>query len=254
MHTDNFIVLESVYGKFIIPRNYNPGPPSIDPATALLKTGRTHIEGELQNILTLVSKLEDGSIIVDGGANIGFFSIPVAQSVRNSSTKVIAFEPQRELFYALGGTCALNEIKNVYLHNLGLGASNFVANLPDVDYGKSADFGMVALTDQKETSEIPYMRYKSIEVISIDSMNLPRLDFLKLDIEGYECDALRGGINTISKYRPWIWIEYNMAGEDKIKKELESIPDLSYFILDWQNMLIAPKDRIEKSNLQLVQR
>jgi len=248
---DNFIVLDSIYGRFIIPRNYTPGPPTIDPATALLKTGQTHIEQELINIFAVVDTLEDNSIIIDGGANIGFFSIPVAQRVKEKNTRIISFEPQKELFYALGGTIALNELSNVYLHNLGIGDCNFIAQISDVDYSDKTDFGMVTISKKEEKTEPPYLRYRTAEVITIDSMDLSRLDFLKLDVEGFECEALRGAINTIKKYKPWIWIEYNMAGKDNIQKELKTIKDYSYHILDWQNMLIAPKERFQQTGWKL---
>jgi len=79
---------------------------------------------------------------------------------------------------------------------------------------------------------------------------LPSLEFLKLDVEGYECQALRGGINTISKYRPIIWIEYNMAGEDNIKKELQSVQNYKYIVVDWQNMLCVPAELCDKYGIK----
>ena len=56
---DNFLMLDSVYGKFILPRHYTPGPPTPNPATEILRTGRTHIEDELQNILAVVNTLDE---------------------------------------------------------------------------------------------------------------------------------------------------------------------------------------------------
>jgi len=249
MSNENFAVVDSVYGKFILPKNYTPGPPTPPPFVEMSNTGRTHIEHEIQNILAIVHTLDDGSIIIDGGANIGFFTIPVAQFMRERNCKIISFEPQKQLFYALGGSVALNELDNVYLHNLGIGDKQSIAELSEMDYSKKADYGMVTLTEKSNHIEVPYLRYNSADVITIDSMELPGCDFLKLDIEGYECQALRGAIDTIEKYRPWIWIEYNMAGEDNIKAELKNISDYEYIIIDWQNMLCAPKERIEASGI-----
>lgn len=249
MSDENFAVVDSVYGKFILPKNYTPGPPTPPPYDEMSNTGRTHIEHEINNILAIVHTLDDGSIIIDGGANIGFFTIPVAQFMRERNVKIISFEPQKQLFYALGGSVALNELDNIYLHNLGIGDKQSVAELSEMDYSKKADYGMVTLTEKSNHIEVPYLRYHSADVITIDSMNLPRCDFVKLDIEGYECQALRGAINTIKKYRPWIWIEYNMAGADNIKAELKDLSDYEYIIVDWQNMLCAPKERIDASGI-----
>jgi FkbM family methyltransferase len=47
----------------------------------------------------------------------------------------------------------------------------------------------------------------TVDVVTIDSLDLPALDFLALDIEGYEQAALKGGTATIEKYRPVVLIE-----------------------------------------------
>ena len=114
----NFMVMDSAYGKFILPRNCTPGHPTPNPASVMLMTGKTHIEQELNNIFAIINTLPENAIIVDGGANMGFFTIPVAQLVKAKNSKVVSFEPQKQLFYALGGTIALNELPNVFLYNL----------------------------------------------------------------------------------------------------------------------------------------
>ena len=247
---DNFVVMDSMYGRFIIPRHYTPGPPTPDPASVMLRTGKTHIEDEVQAILYFISRLPDNSIIVDGGANMGFFTIPVAQAVKNQGSKVISFEPQRQIYYALCGSCALNELDNVFVKNLGLGDSATTAQLSDVDYSDRTDFGMVTISENVVVKEHRFLSNKTVDVITLDSMELPSLEFLKLDVEGYECQALRGGLNTISKYRPIIWIEYNMAGEDNIKKELQSVQNYKYIIVDWQNMLCIPSELCDKYGIK----
>ena len=114
MTVDNFVVLDSVYGRFIVART------CLFQAEALVKTGRTHIESELNNIFAIVDTLEPGSIIVDGGTNIGFFSVPVAHRTQGRDISIIGFEPQRQLFQALGGSLVLNGYDHVFLHNVGL--------------------------------------------------------------------------------------------------------------------------------------
>ena len=151
---DNFVVMESMYGKFIIPRHYTPGPPTPDPASVMLRTGKTHIEDELQNILFLISRLPDNAIIIDGGANMGFFTIPVAQAVKDKGSKIISFEPQKQIYYALCGSCALNELENVFVHNLGLGDKSTTAQLSEIDYSNKIDFGMVTISEKVEKKEL----------------------------------------------------------------------------------------------------
>jgi hypothetical protein len=49
----------------------------------------------------------------------------------------------------------------------------------------------------------------SIKVTTIDSLTLPKLDFIKLDVEGDELNVLIGGYNTITKFKPKMFIEIN---------------------------------------------
>ena len=248
MSIDNFVVLDSVYGKFIVTRT------CLFQAEALVKTGRTHIESELNNIFALVDTLPDDAVIVDGGANIGFFTVPVAHRTQGRNNRIIAFEPQRQLFQALGGSLAINGYRHVYLHNCGLGAEPGTAQLPAVDYSMAQDFGTVSLNDKTTVDEHGWMTDRVVDVTSVDAMELPRLDFFKLDVEGYEVPALAGALNTIQKYRPWIWVEYFITGAEPIKQALCSIPDYDYYIVDYQNMLCVPQSRANLVNVSGLQK
>ena len=86
MTVDNFVVLESVYGKFVVART------CLFQAEALVKTGRTHIESELNNIFAIVDTLPEDAVIVDGGANIGFFTVPVAHRTQELETRIISLK------------------------------------------------------------------------------------------------------------------------------------------------------------------
>jgi len=235
---DNFVVLDSVYGKFIVART------CLFQAEALVKTGRTHIESELANIFALVNTLPDDAVIVDGGANIGFFTVPVAHKTQGRGIRIISFEPQRQLFHALGGSLALNGYDHVYLHNRGLGAKPGIGTLPKVDYSRIEDFGTVSLNDQTKLVEDTWMADRLVDIVTIDDMHLPRLDFFKLDVEGYEVPALTGALNTIKQHRPWIWVEYFITGTEPIKAALAELTDYSFYLVDYQNMLVAPKERL----------
>jgi FkbM family methyltransferase len=235
---DNFVVLDSVYGKFIVART------CLFQAEALVKTGRTHIESELNNIFAIVDTLPADAVIVDGGANIGFFTVPVAHRTQGRGTKIISFEPQRQLFQALGGSLALNGYDHVYLHNCGLGEGPGIAQLPAVNYGEAQDFGTVSLSDETTVEEDEWMNDRVVDITSIDAMELSRLDFFKLDVEGYEVPALKGALDTIKKYRPWIWVEYFITGVDPIKQALSDLDDYVFYLVDYQNMLVAPKERL----------
>ena len=88
------------------------------------------------------------------------------------------------------------------------------------------------------------MADRVVDVTSIDAMALPRLDFFKLDVEGYEVSALKGALATIQQHRPWIWVEYFITGADPIKQALADLEDYVFYLVDYQNMLVAPKERL----------
>lgn len=238
MHVDNFLTLDSVYGKFIIART------CLFQAETLVKTGKTHIESELNNIFAIVDTLPDQAIIVDGGANAGFFTVPVAHKTQHRDVKIISFEPQRQLFQALCGSLVLNGYEHVYVHNCALGLEPGIAQLPAIDYSVAQDFGTVQLNDSATVEEHGWMNHRVVDVTSIDAMDLPSLDFFKLDVEGYEIAALTGAVNTIKKHRPWIWVEYFITGAEKIKHSLSSLDDYVFYIVDYQNMLCAPREKL----------
>jgi FkbM family methyltransferase len=232
MGVNNFTVVESVYGYFVVNRY------CAHQAEALIKTGRPHIESELQNILKLIGTLPENCIVVDAGANIGLISIPVAQAVRAKGGIVHAFEVQRMMYYALCGSAALNDLEHLHVHRRGLGAGKAVLKVPRVDYGVPQDFGMVSLLKQAEISA-----YEEVEIAAIDDLSLPRLDFLKIDVEGMEVDVLKGARRTIEVNLPWCWIEHWISGTESIKQQFAGMP-YKFFQIDKLNMLCAPVERL----------
>jgi len=230
MTIPNFVVLDSIHGRFIVNRH------CAFQAEALVKTGATHIESELANIFVLIDTLKEGAVIIDGGANAGFFTIPVANRIRGRGQRIISFEPQLTLYRALSGSLALNDIDFCDLHYAGLGETPGTAQVPDINYSMPQDFGTVQISETGNGT--------TVEIVTIDNLKLDRLDFVKLDVEGYECAALAGGIKTIQQHRPYIWVEFFISGRDPIKAELAGVPDYAFFQVDYQNMLCIPRERI----------
>ena len=167
----NFVVIDSIHGPFVINRH------CALQAEALIKTGRPHIQAA-DTILHVIDQLPDDAIAVDGGANAGP-CVPIAHRLRARGG---VFEPQRTLFHALGGTVALNQLDNVHLLNMGRQRQR-----DDEGARRRLRTGgrlrPASLVDGQADGGTP------TPVVRLDSLGLPRLDFLKLDIEGMEIDA-----------------------------------------------------------------
>lgn len=235
---NNFLVLDSNYGKFIVNRNCTLQ------AEALVKTGKPHIQAELDHMIHLMQHLPEKCVVVDGGANIGLVSIPLAKAVAARQGLVHAFEPQRLLNYALCGSIALNDIENINVHRSGLAAAKSTMRVPVVEYSQASDYGTVQLQPEAEAGG------DTVDVIALDDLGLQRLDFLKLDIEGMEIEALRGACALIKTHQPWCWIEYWMTGTDAIIQQFAGL-DYDFFKVDSLNLLCAPRARWDRDRLPI---
>ena len=156
-----------------------------------------YAELELQLLLRLI---KPGDIVVDAGANIGAFSVPMARRVGPDGW-VLAAEPQRLVHQALCANVAANGLVNVVTHWCGLGAAPGVAVVPPLDHGRDNNYGGVGLRAGGAGERVP--------VVSIDSLDLPACALIKADVEGMELDVLRGAANTIRQYQPRLFVENN---------------------------------------------
>jgi FkbM family methyltransferase len=156
-----------------------------------------YAELELQLLLRLV---KPGDIVVDAGANIGAFSVPMARRVGPGGW-VLAAEPQRLVHQALCANVAANGLANVVTHWCGLGAAPGVAVVPPLDHGQEDNYGGVALRGGGAGERVP--------VATIDSLDLPGCALIKADVEGMELDVLRGAAETIRRHQPRLFLENN---------------------------------------------
>lgn len=201
-----------------------------------LGMGTTHIEPELAMIYEHVDKLEPGSIIVDGGTNAGLVLIPLAQRTKHKNIALIGFEPQRVMHAAVSGSIVLNglwETTRVINAALSDKCGELHMHLPD--YTSRYDFGTVRVGHTQDKPNV--FRDNIVKAVTLDSLELPRLDFLKLDVEAHELHALRGAMGTIMKFRPVMWIEFPLVGLSSIRNMLI---DYTVTDMDGTNCLCTP--------------
>ncbi|MGA3403133.1 MAG: FkbM family methyltransferase [Acetobacteraceae bacterium] len=195
----------------------------------------------------LVSRLPDNCVVVDAGANIGLVAVPIAQAVLLRGGVVHAFEVQRMLCYALCGSAALNDLENLIVRNQALGSTIGTLGAGRPDYSRPQDFGAFSLIDQAGPHP------DQGEVVPIDCLGLPRLDFLKVDVEGMEIEVLRGARSSIERYLPWGWVEYWNVNIDDIKAQFAGL-GYKFYIMDRLNMLCAPADRLARLDIPITAR
>ncbi|MBV8537513.1 MAG: FkbM family methyltransferase, partial [Alphaproteobacteria bacterium] len=171
----------------------------IDLALDLLRLRRTHFG--------------DGVIAVDGGANIGVHTIEWANLMTRWG-RVIAIEAQERLYYALAGNIALNNCFNASALNAAVGARSGAMRIPVLDYGKPASLGSLELKPSTNPGFIGQAvdhqagATAQVSLVALDDLGFPRLDFVKLDVEGMELEALEGGRRVIETCRPILLVEH----------------------------------------------
>lgn len=140
-------------------------------------------------------KLQLGDIVIDAGAYWGDTTLPFAKMVGREG-KVIALEPIPRLFKLLEENISLNDLGNVIVLEEALfdtvGAQKF------------------KLTDNWYQVDEPGERVYQLKTTTLDEIvkrfNLSRVDFIKMDIEGAEIEAIKGARETINKFHPYFAI------------------------------------------------
>lgn len=244
---NRFVIVDSVYGRFLLNRH------CAFQAETMIKTGLTHIESELAKIFVLCDCLPQGCVIVDGGANAGFFAVPVAQRIRSKKGHVICFEPQRQIFYGLCGTVAMNDLDNVRVNCMALSDRIGTAVLPEVDYDQPQDFGTVSVSQNHSVASMYdcVVSQRSVQTIALDDLALPRLDLVKLDVEGFELTALQGSKRSINQHRPFLWVEYWLTGLDPLKDFVLQFDGYQTFVMDELNVLFAPVEKLQQYDIKI---
>jgi FkbM family methyltransferase len=151
-------------------------------------------------LLRLIQRLVPaGGYCLDVGANVGAVSLALADRV-GSAGRVFAFEPGPFLYGRLTANVARNPGLQQILSLVNLGVSDKPATLFWKEDANNP--GNAGLLESSGTS---------VEVTSLDSYfaknPIPRLDFVKIDVEGMEYEVLRGGRETWRKHRPILYFE-----------------------------------------------
>lgn len=169
----------------------------------------------------------NGVVAIDGGANIGVHTIEWARHMHGWGS-VVAFEAQELVFHALAGNIAINNCLNARARFAALGETTGQIAVPQPDYTVPGSFGSVELRRREDNEDIGQPlsyteRMTTVPLVNIDSLILPRLDFLKLDIEGMEVEALRGARETLARFKPALLVEVIKSDEAELRSLLQGL-------------------------------
>jgi FkbM family methyltransferase len=168
------------------------------------QTGSVLTLGEYapNEVFVLQGFLRRGDTVVDVGANVGNMMLAFAATV-GPRGRVICFEPQRFPFMCLCANIALNSLMHyVEAQPYAVGEALGQIEVPMLNPMQHiTNFGGVSLLDEHTTPT------EAAPLITIDSLALPSLRLLKVDVEGMELQVLRGAQQTINRLQPVLWFE-----------------------------------------------
>ena len=228
-----FVILSTGHGTMIVNRNdvHMTGPMEGHGVGMQLFQAELFDVGEVDMALELLKLRRayhgDGVVALDCGANLGVHTIEWARFMTDWG-KVIAFEPQERIFYALAGNIAINNCLNARALHAAVGGQSGVIDVPVLDYTKPASYGSLEL--RKATSEfigqvIDYEEGPTtpVSLVAIDDTGCTRVDFIKLDVEGMELDALKGARRTLETFKPILLVEHIKAPPGVLEAHLEGL-------------------------------
>lgn len=198
---------------------------------------------ELELVNRFVSYIKDEFTILDIGAQSGCFSL-AAKYYPNTIWH--SFEPDPSNYSLLLDNLKLNNIHNVNTYETALSDKVGKATLKICDFHKGLNTlgeNLIRFSPENSINCI-------VETNTIDNLFLSKkIDLIKIDTEGSEYDIIKGGIQTIKKYKPKILLEYYQDNLNQFGKKTNDIDELLEEInykISWifaENIFIEPHTR-----------
>lgn len=161
-----------------------------------------------RNKLTFISLIKEGHVVIDVGANFGFYT-RLFSNIVGPKGRVIAFEPVQATISRFLQITRFR--KNIELVRKGLGAHESRTKI----YTPGDDLGQSSLVrhDSGSWHFLQNVRQEEILVTTLDKFvvdkAIQRIDFIKVDIEGAEAIFLAGAETTLKRFKPFVYIEVN---------------------------------------------
>lgn len=173
---------------------------------------------ELQLLYYFLTAMSN-PITLDIGANVGHHTLFAAKF----SKSVYAFEPFKPLAEKIREKLEINHLTNVFLCPVGLGNSTEILEYYAPTSNNTGTGSFVKKTDSMHDISQQY----KLQVVKGDEyllqIGVDKVDFIKMDIEGFEVYALMGLMNTLKKSRPIIFMEWSQISQSTLVKDFDDL-------------------------------
>ncbi|MBV6459893.1 MAG: hypothetical protein HONBIEJF_03048 [Fimbriimonadaceae bacterium] len=173
-------------------------------------------EASVASILESVAAVPGA--VLDVGANMGVLMTLLASRTKE---RVISVEPDPETARRAACAVALNGLRNVTVVNAAIG--DHVGEAVFFTAPGSSD----AASLSGKTVDSPVLKEVRVPLVTIDSLveqcGLEKVSFLKIDVEGYEPQAIAGAEQTVLRHHPELFFEYHWEIAPKLGWKAEDI-------------------------------
>lgn len=179
------------------------------------------------------SLMNSGDVVLDIGANIGYYALMEAEAVGPRGV-VLAIEPVVSNHAILKENIAYNQLENIVTYNIAVGDYNGSGQMLISDHSNWSRLTRVPIPDTT-------CGCQEVEVVTLDRFlaDKPRPSLIRMDVEGYEINILRGMQETMAKAGPKILVEFhpNLLNEVQIDEFFETLARHGYML---QTALLNP--------------
>jgi FkbM family methyltransferase len=184
----------------------------------------------------LLRNMPKGGVMFDLGASFGYYSITIAAAL-DGDCRVYAFEPNPPTLRRFRKNLELNSIRGVYPREEGFSDAPGSASMVDLPANSGASYlnggGNIPVTTMD---------------LFCEQHQIDRLDVVKIDIEGAELRALRGGLITLRRFKPVILIELNPSA---LARDHSTVRDVVVLLEDlgYQIFTVRPRTPVTRDHL-----
>jgi FkbM family methyltransferase len=156
---------------------------------------------EYRDVYFLRKIIRPGDYCIDIGAHLGYFSIPLSRLV-GPGGKIYSIEPMSAFHNTLKRLLQRKKADNVTLYQVALGGKGEFVEMGIPDLGEVKHFAYARIVESS-----PYYSYNETEQVRNESGDrlfgdLPRLDYVKIDVEGLEYSVLSSMLQVLRKHHP----------------------------------------------------
>lgn len=202
-------------------------------------------EKELQTLSAELLAGHTDGIVLDVGANLGSYAVPVAKAHPHLQFEV--FEPQRIIYYQLCTNIFLNRLSNVYAHNAGLSNEKRITSYILPNYAEETNIGAFSIDFATRHNDYEVKSEGDAErmiITTLDTMQYEKVRLIKIDVEGHELSVLQGAVHTLREndYPPIIFEAWTWKFPEKRQALFIYLESLGYTITEMgQNNLAVKK-------------